>query len=288
MLYNNSMKTYAIIVSEYNERAIQWKDFIIEHLNSNAPDMEYTASDKCKDPDLVLALGGDGTALEAARLYSNSPHSEFLVLHLGTLGFIAPVEKEEEFIGAIDKVLAGNYHCIDRVRMEVKVMRGNKEVYSSTTINDAAIRNLLYVVEVEISIEDYVLQTVKGGGVLISTSTGSTAFNLSAHGPVVSPRLPALLITELLDHSIPTPSFTLSCDRAVQCKIKGFREYKTLKISNTDQFADVVLSVGGTPEPFVLQKDDVVEFRGDVHPAKYIEFDKNSFIKKLHRKFGFS
>ena len=120
----------------------------------------------------------------------------------------------------------------------------------------------------------------------MATATGSTAQNLSAHGPIVMPSIECLILTELFDHNIPTPSIVIDQDKSVTLKILNFRKRGVLTIKKTGKPADVLL-VSGDSTIFPLNKGDVIKIRRSHRLVKFAELEKNYFFKSLQEKFAF-
>jgi NAD+ kinase len=142
------------------------------------------------------------------------------------------------------------------------------------------------MVEMEVLIDKYPIQFIRGSGAIVSTATGSTGYNLSAHGPIVSPDIQCLIVTELLDHNTPTPSIVVKPTHKVDLKIKDFRARNILAISGKKEKFDVLLSVDGNAI-FPLKKDDVVRVSGSALPVVFAELEKDYFFKSLQEKFSF-
>ena len=121
---------------------------------------------------------------------------------------------------------------------------------------------------------------------MVSTATGSTAYNLSAHGPIVMPDIKCIIITELSDHSIPSPSVVVKYDNAINVKIISFRKTGVLSLSKSGQKLDVVLMADGE-SPFPLEEHDEVIIQSSPHLIKFAELEKNYFFKSLQEQFGF-
>ena len=165
-----------------NKAALIWEKKISQWLKKKYPEVKILA----KNGKVILVLGGDGTILEAARKHQNHG-SKILGLNLGHVGFLASVREEKNFLRGLDRFLKGKYQIAQRMMLQANVVRGNKVVFTTNALNDVSVQNLLGMVELELRIDNAPMQNIQGTGALISTATGSTAFNLSAHGPIVMP-----------------------------------------------------------------------------------------------------
>jgi NAD+ kinase len=233
----------------------------------------------------LIVLGGDGTILEAARKYQ-SGGSLILGLNLGQVGFLASCRNQKKFLASIDAVLQGKHHIAKRMMLASRVVRRGKTIFSAASLNDVAIQNPLGIVEIKVSIEGHPFQYVRGTGLLVSTATGSTAYNLSAHGPIVMPDIKCFIITELLDHNIPTPSIVIKRNREIILDIVDFRKRGLLSVKKTGESADVLLA-SDSDIVCALQKGDTVVVSRSPRLVKFAEIEKGYFFKSLREKFAF-
>lgn len=264
-----------------NAHALAWEKKITQWLGKRYPKIKIVK----KNAKILLVLGGDGTILEAARKYQNHS-STILGLNLGQVGFLASIRDEKNFISGLDKFFKGQYRIIQRMMLRANVVRGNKIVFTANALNEIAVQNLLGIVELELSIDGDVMQNIRGTGALISTATGSTAYNLSAHGPIVMPDIKCFIVTELMDHDIPTPSIIVKRNKNIRLEIVSFRERGLLSISRTGEKADVVLVADGSGI-FPLKEKDIINVTRSSKLARFVEVEKNYFFKSLQEKFSF-
>ena len=152
--------------------------------------------------DAVAVFGGDGTLLYAARLAAGSA-TPILGINMGSLGFLTEV-KVGEMLPAFEALLSGNYYLEDRMLLRVEVFRDSQFVEHYMALNDAVINKgaLARIIEVEVRVDAQLVSTFKGDGLIISTPTGSTAYSLSAGGPIVYPTLEAFIITPICPHKL--------------------------------------------------------------------------------------
>lgn len=233
----------------------------------------------------IIVLGGDGTILEAVKTFQNGNHL-FLGLNLGRVGFLASVRNQKDFLPRLRQFFSGEYTSLARMMLAVSVERKGKTVFLAHALNEAVIQNPLSISELAVYIGEHPAQFIRGSGLLVATATGSTAFNLSAHGPIVMPDIQCLIITELLDHNVPTPSAVINAHSHISVHIKHFRPQGLLANAATAQPLDMVLSLDGG-NIFTLKKGDVVHAHKSAHSARFAEFEKNYFIKSVQEKFLF-
>src|SRR6267142_5439512 len=144
-----------------------------------------------KNVDLILVLGGDGTMIATARLLGDS-EVPVLGVNYGGLGYLAEFRIEELYV-ALESILTGDYRLDKRVMLAVELLRGNERVTSNRVLNDVVINKsaLARIIEIEAYLNEQFVNSFRADGLIISTPTGSTAYNLSAGGPVIFPSMNA-------------------------------------------------------------------------------------------------
>jgi len=261
--------------------ALDWVNKIQKHI-----DKKYaTASFVSKNPDLLIVLGGDGTILEAARKFHHTSNPLILGLNLGNVGFLASVRNPENFINSIDQFLKGKFTVLERMVLSAEVLRSGRKVFSSEVLNEVVMQSVFGMVDLEVLAGGSSIRKIRGSGVLVATATGSTAYNLSAHGPIVMPNIKCLIITELMDHNIPTPSIVVKYNEEVTVKISGFRQKGILSISKNKEKADVILIADGD-KISSLKKGDIINIKSSNHLVRFVETEPDYFFKSLKDKFS--
>lgn len=264
-----------------NKKALLWEARIRGFLAKHYPRVRIVQ----QKPRILIVLGGDGAILEAARKYQNGGPL-ILGLNLGRVGFLASCRDPKKFFASIALALAEKHRVAKRMMLSSRVVRRGKTVFSAVSLNDIAIQNPLGIVELVVSIEGHTVQYVRGTGLLISTATGSTAYNLSAHGPIVMPDIKCFIITELLDHNIPTPSIVIKRNKEIAVKVLDFRTRGLLSVAKTGEPADVLL-VSDSDVVCPLKKGDTVIASRSPRLVKFAEIEKGYFFKSLQEKFAF-
>lgn len=220
--------------------------------------------------DLMIAFGGDGTILHLSK---TAAHKDIPVLgvNLGSLGFMAELESRE--LSRLKDLCEEKYEIESRMMLDVSVIRDGRVIYSNLALNEALIArgNVSRVIRLDIFTEEGKLVSVAGDGVIVATPTGSTAYSLSAGGPVVEPTARNYVISPICAHSIHANSYVLSPERVitVQTEKSGYKP--------------VLLSVDGG-RAFSLRNGDAVEIRKSKYDTKLVRLSKRSFCEILQKK----
>jgi len=178
---------------------------------------------KHKDLDLIIALGGDGTILRTSRNLNNS-NIPILGVNIGNLGFLSSVELLE-FGNAMKSIMEGNYYVEDRMMLNCNLpYRGGVEVY--TALNEIVVSKgtLARIVKYEIHIDNKFYTAFTGDGLIISTPTGSTAYSLSAGGPIIYPNLDVIALTPICPLSLSMRTIVLDSKSEISISIKSEHE----------------------------------------------------------------
>lgn len=217
--------------------------------------------DRC---DFILSLGGDGTLIHAVSKNMDQG-IPVMGINTGTLGFLTAVEAQDWKI-AVDAVLAGKVFISERLTLEISV-----GVEKFRAVNEAVIKGLYRVIELEVAVGGEEFLKVFGDGVMVATQTGSTAYSLSSGGPIVDPALDAILVTPVNPIGLPIPSVVLSPDKVIEVDlIKG----------------DGVSLIVDGQEHTKVAVGTKVTVRRDDNTAKLAYLDEGQFLGALNMKFG--
>lgn len=176
------------------------------------------------EADLIVVLGGDGTMLSTARLIGDA---EVLVLGInyGGLGYLTDFRIEEMF-PAIEAILAGDFEIDRRVMLEVEHWRDHGKIAAGRVLNDVVINKaaLARIVEIEVNLDGLFVNSFKADGLIVSTPTGSTAYNLSAGGPIVFPSMNAILLTPICPFTLTNRPIVVPDNAAIELCLKDENE----------------------------------------------------------------
>lgn len=223
-------------------------------------------------PDLVISLGGDGTLLYAARAWGLTGVPLFGV-NLGHMGFLAETEPEQ-FEAMLRDILAGDFRVQSKLALDVSVERDGRPVGGAVAFNEVVVNKgaLSRIITLNVSAGDMGSWSLRADGVIVATPTGSTAYNLSAGGPVVHPALSAIILT-------PICPFTLASRPLI------VPSYFPLQIEVDSGGENVNLTADGQVNMPLLPGDRVV---ARAHSAKIslVVNPKRCFIDTLRQKLG--
>lgn len=174
--------------------------------------------------DLITVFGGDGTLLSVARIMDRS-EALVLAVNLGSLGFLTEVTLDELY-PAFEAILADRYVIDHRHRLLVEIERAEESAASHYALNDAVITKsaLARIIDFDVYIDHLFVSSFKGDGLIVSTSTGSTAYSLAAGGPIVHPTMEAFVITPICPHMLSNRPLVISNRSEVEVVLRSAGE----------------------------------------------------------------
>jgi len=167
----------------------------------DAEGVKYVSPEKVYDNiDLIVVIGGDGSVLEAARRAA-SKETPIFGINKGRLGYMTAIEVNE--LDLIDEVMKGNYYYDCRTMLEIELIHGGKPLYFSRALNDAVISNgsMAKIIDMQLIADGKIVGQYRADGLIVSSPSGSTAYSLSAGGPILSPNVNAICLTPVCSHS---------------------------------------------------------------------------------------
>ena len=220
--------------------------------------------------DLIVVIGGDGTLLSVARLVG-SRGVPILGVNLGGLGFLTEITLDELY-PVLSMVLQGEYRATQRMLLDVAVYRQGERTAEYRVFNDVVINKgaLARIVELAVYIDDEYVTSYRADGLIVSTPTGSTAYCLSAGGPILFPTMQALVLIPICPHTLTNRPLVLPEGVKVQVVLDSEKE-------------DVYLTLDGQVG-FALRYQDTVEIRRSEREITLIASPKKSFYQILRTK----
>ena len=285
------MKHFLIYTNKLKDKDMKVTDRICSYLSDKGhkvtilseEKLQKETREKCRlsgtnssEADCMLVLGGDGTVLQAVRdtMGSGVP---ILGINLGTLGYMTEVEPTEVET-ALDRLIAGDYETESRMMHSGKVLFQNGEIREGWALNDIvfARSGSLQILKFNIYVNGQFLNSYHADGMIVTTPTGSTGYNLSAGGPIVEPRARLIVLTPICPHSLNQRSIVLSPEDCVEIELPRGRE---------DRQQTTEVSFDGNYGIPLNEGDRIRIIRSDM-VASFIRLNKISFLDVLHKKMS--
>jgi NAD+ kinase len=236
------------------------------------PDENVTAVTRTEIPsevDLIVVLGGDGTLLSMARSVGDLG-VPLLGVNLGGLGFLTATTTDET-LPAVDAYLKGGMTVEDRMMLEARVMRASQHVFQQAALNDVVITKsaMSRIINLNVSVEGQTATAYRADGLIISTPTGSTAYCLSAGGPILFPTMDAIVLVPIASHTLTNRPIVLPGSHRISVTLQTAQE--------------VMLTLDGQVG-FELRDHDVVEVSQSRARVRLVRFAERHFFSVLRTK----
>jgi NAD+ kinase len=220
--------------------------------------------------DLILVLGGDGTMIATARMIGDR-EVPVVGVNYGGLGYLAEFRIEELYL-ALESILAGDYRLEQRVMLTVELMRENQQVTRNRVLNDVVINKsaLARIIEIEAYMNGQFVNSFRADGLIVSTPTGSTAYNLSAGGPVIYPSMRAVVITPICPFTLSNRPIVIPDESLIELNLKTENE-------------DVALTLDGQVG-FPLKPQDKVVIRKSRTTFNLVQPANRNYFEVLRDK----
>lgn len=284
------MRQFYVITNRHKDPQLEVTNRIKEYIEARGgnctiqikepnPNREESYTDSSWLPETtecMLVLGGDGTMLQAAR-DTVEKRIPILGINMGTVGYLAEIELPG-IEAALDRLLNDEYMLEERMMLIGIVQRDGKEPEEDWALNDIAITRSgsLQIIKYSIYVNDLFLCSYNADGVMVSTPTGSTGYNLSAGGPIVEPKAKLMLVTPICPHTLNTRSIVLSADDKITIEIEPGREGESQEVeANFDGSHKVTLRTG-----------DRIEIKQSEKKTDIIKLSNVSFLEVLHKKMS--
>ena len=259
------------------ERVDQLQEWLLAHKKTVLLDStEIPPSSTCPErlqmaqkADLLIVLGGDGTMLSGARLMEKR-EIPILGVNMGGLGFLTEINFDG-LPAALKKVFEGAFHLDARLMLNVQFFRADQCVGTFSALNDVVVNkgHLARMIATTVLVDHAFMTKLRGDGLIVATPTGSTAYSLSANGPILDPGLEALLINPICPHTLSHRPFLAPSKVSISITLT----------SQEPAMATIDGQVGT-----VLLTGDIVEIQASEHRTKLIRFPDRNYFEVLRNK----
>lgn len=221
--------------------------------------------------DFIVVLGGDGTLLDTGRKASKYG-TPLLGINMGTMGFLASADGGDAN-ETIEKVLKEEYKLEKRLMLESEISSDSDMPKTYTAVNDVCITRGVFtkITDYGIYVNDEYVATFRADGIIISTPTGSTAYNLSAGGPVLKPDISCIVLTPICAHSLHSRSIVVSADDVIRVE------------ASFGSNGDIIMSMDGQTS-VILNNGDSIRIRKSAHTVNIIKTNNVGFYDILRKK----
>ncbi len=219
--------------------------------------------------DMAVTVGGDGTIIHTAK-YAAKSDKPLIGVNVGRLGFAADVEPDE--IDSLVRLVSGDYTTEQRILLDVEVIK-NGESSRYLAVNDAVIARgqLSKIIDLQLSLDGEEISKYRADGLLFSTPTGSTAYSLSAGGPILAPQMECILMTPVCPHSLFSRSVLFSADSELSVSVRIPNE------------CCCILTIDGEKDVNILADDRVIIRKSNLK-LRLISLHNRNFYKLLNEK----
>jgi NAD+ kinase len=232
--------------------------------------------------DLMVAVGGDGTILRGAR--AAAPYGiPILGVNLGKIGFLSEI-RPKEISSAISRILSGSYRFDERMMLKAEIFRRNKRIARTVALNDIVISKsgIARLIKFSVFVDGELMRQHNADGIIISTPTGSTAYNVSVGGPIVYPIYPMFIISAICPHSMSDRPLVIPARRDLELV-----EVKVKILQTPGEGGEVILTADGQ-EAIHLKADDEIVFKEAPNKTKFIRLRKYDFFRVLREKLNWN
>jgi len=227
-------------------------------------------ADLSGDAEMLIVLGGDGTLLSVARTIGTR-EVPILGVNLGGLGFLTEVALEEMY-PALERILQGDYRIDRRMMLKARIYRDEQCIAEQSVFNDVVFNKsaLARISALEVNVDGTYLTTFQSDGLIVSTPTGSTAYSLSAGGPIIYPSLHSILLTPICPHTLTNRPIILPVDSTIQVRLRS-------------KHRDVFLTLDGQIG-LAFQENDVATVERSEHTVPMIQSPFKCYFEVLRTK----
>ncbi len=231
-------------------------------------DKNCITEDIGKNVDCIVTLGGDGTILRAARITAAS-EVPILGVNLGVLGFLTEIEVPEIY-DAMDKLVREEYYLENRMMLD-GCLKNKRNQTNFIGLNDFVVKGpLARLIIVDVFVNEQYVTTYNGDGIIISSPTGSTAYSLSAGGPIIHPEVEAIIITPICPHTLHARPLVIPSEKVVRIRIKKAH-------------ADSMMTIDGQ-QVYTVEKNDEIYISASQKQTRLVRIKNRNFFEILQEK----
>ncbi len=277
------MKSFYIIARSFGEQHIKYVNFVKDYLSSRGAVCDVdtqTCTDESddkidlqKDYDCVITVGGDGTVVRVAQNLSNTD-VPIVGLNCGHLGYLCDMSTDN-VEHCLDMLLSDNTRIDERMMLDG--ILDDDELNSYTALNDIVISSAaagIAVLNLKVSVNGIQLYSHNCDGLILATPTGSTAYNLSANGPIVSPHSDCIILTPINPHTLNSRSIILSSDDEIQIEV-GLRHF--------DDTEEATVIYDGVSRQ-ILHKGEVLKVTRSKATTKMVRLESANFLERIRAR----
>ena len=278
------MKHFYLIVNKEKENAEKGAEMIAEYLSRQGceclwdqepPDTsEYRYTDGRKVPqetECVIVLGGDGTLIQASRDLAGRNLPLFGV-NMGHLGYLTQICCERDILTAMDDLLASRYRLEHRMMLQGRVISDGRTVAEDIALNDIILGRMgLHTLKYDLYVNGEFFNEYTADGMIMATPTGSTAYNLSAGGPIAAPESDLIIMTPICPHTLNSRSIVLSSENRIMLKVTGGEDREQFLSFDGDTVAK-------------LRRGDRIEVERSEITTTLVQLSQVSFLENIRKK----
>lgn len=284
------MKYFGIITNSYKDTNHVIANDICEYINNNGcvcsiydtvdgKDGTFRVIDTKEVPEniqCIITIGGDGTLLHAAKDFS-ALNVVFIGVNKGAVGFLAEISLDD-IKKSIDRLIKDEFKVESRMMLRGQVIRNDEVVFNSTVLNDIVIHRGadMAISSYDVFVNGQLLGQFNGDGIVLATPTGSTAYNLSAGGPVARPNSHMIILTPICSHTFGSRSILLAEDDEIEVVIGKSRT------PNTEQ-RKIAFDGDGI---FDIISGDIIRINKADETTNIVKLDEGSFLQVIKDKLG--
>ena len=243
--------------------------YVYQNIENNSVEKFNTVEQLVRCCDIVITIGGDGTIINTAQ-HTSRFNKPLLGINLGTLGFVAELEIDE--LDSLKHIVDCDYQIDKRMMLKATVIRnGKKKEYHALNDINISRGSLSRIIDLSVSLNDEVVSNYRADGIIFSTPTGSTAYSLSASGPVIEPKMKCILLTPVCPHSLFSRPVVFSKNSVL-----------TISACNSDN-EEIYLTIDGQKSTKLDHYDKII-IETSNRSTKLISIKNKNFYRVLDEK----